>query len=257
MKNLKVISALCATAILCLSFAACSKNDSNNGESESFNFGHADIVTAATTAESTAAKTTTQKAEKTTKPTTTAKPTTTKPTTTKGPTTTKKQPTTAAVTTTAPTTTAATTQAATAAPTTAQPTTINVTTTVIADSSDKDFESDTLRLINEERKRQGLDTLSYSSELAKAAETRAKEQSDMGQLSHDRPDGSNWDTVSDKAMAENLAAGQASPQSTVTAWLNSSGHRKNMLNPDYKTAGVGCYYNSKTNVYYWVLLLGY
>lgn len=252
MKNLKVISALCATAILCLSFAACSKSGNNDGESESFGFGHADIVTAATTAESTAAKTTTQKAEKTTKPTTTAKPTTTKK-----PATTKKQPTTAAVTTTAPTTTAATTQATTAAPTTTQPATTQVTTTVVADSSDKDFEGDTLRLINEERKRQGLETLAYSSELAKAAETRAKEQSDMGQLSHERPDGSNWDTVSDKAMAENLAAGQASPQSTVTAWLNSSGHRKNMLNPDYKTAGVGCYYNSKTNVYYWVLLLGY
>ncbi len=263
MKKLKTFSALTATAILCLGFVSCSDKEPQK-EDTSIDFTHNTVYTENTVTRGPGATSSAPitKADESAATTAATKPSSTASTTVKE-TSTTAQTTSAPTTVLTPVTTAATTAQTTTAPTTTQAaeTTAQATeaptTAALTDGEDKGFEQDALKLINEERKKQGLDTLALSSELAAAADIRAKEQSEAGIMSHTRPDGSDWDTVSPLAMAENLAMGQSTAASVVSAWLNSEGHRKNMLNSDYKTAGIACCYNSSTGVYYWVLLLGY
>ncbi len=269
MKMLKLISAFAATAILCTGFAACSKD--KNDESVSFGFTYADVITntnpttaeAVTTAVPASArptdKPTTAKPKKTTKaPTTDTEPTptVTTETTTKKPYTLPTRETT--TTTQAPTTT--TTLPPTTQPTTPPPPTTTAPIQMLSagnSASQLSMSNQVLSLINDERQSRGLGELRFSAELYDAAQERAQEQYQMGSLSHTRPDGSDWYTISELAMAENLAMGQNSPQSVYSAWYNSSGHKDNMLNPDHSTAGIGCYYDKVKNIYYWVMLSGY
>ena len=130
-----------------------------------------------------------------------------------------------------------------------------VTTTILTveDEEDKAFESELLRLVNTERDKKKLPTLKYSTALAKAADIRAKELTKT--FSHTRPDGTTCFTVSELVYGENIAAGQTSPTSVVNSWMNSQGHKDNILNETYKSAAIGCYNDGET--YYWVLLFGY
>lgn len=130
-----------------------------------------------------------------------------------------------------------------------------VTTTVLTveDEEDKAFESELLRLVNSERDKKNLPTLKYSNALAKAADIRARELTVT--FSHNRPDGSTCFTVSELVYGENIASGQTSPASVVNSWMNSQGHKDNILNETYKSAAIGCYNDGET--YYWVLLFGY
>lgn len=149
--------------------------------------------------------------------TTTTKPVTTKPTatTSKSTTTTTKQTT---------TTTKATTQ------------------TTVPTSSSK-FVAEVLRLCNIERQNAGLAPLVASSQLNQAAAIRANEI--ITSFSHTRPNGTSCFTVlkelniSYNTCGENIAAGQTTPQAVVTAWMNSEGHRANILNPAFNKLGVG------------------
>ena len=117
---------------------------------------------------------------------------------------------------------------------------------------DTDWAKTVLDLVNAEREANGLAPLSWSGSLAKAAKVRATEI--VVKWSHTRPDGSEWWTVSDLTYGENLAYGQTSPSEVVEAWMNSSGHKANILG-DYNTLGVACYVCD--GVYYWVQEFGY
>ncbi|MBO4688856.1 MAG: CAP domain-containing protein [Clostridiales bacterium] len=119
-------------------------------------------------------------------------------------------------------------------------------------SYDTDWAKTVLSLVNEERAANGLGALEWSGSLAKAAKTRAAEI--VVKWSHTRPDGSEWWTVSDLTYGENLAYGQTSPSEVVEAWMNSAGHKANILG-DYSSIGVACYYYDGT--YYWVQEFGY
>ena len=119
-------------------------------------------------------------------------------------------------------------------------------------SYDTDWAKTVLSLVNEERAANGLGALEWSGSLAKAAKTRAAEI--VVKWSHTRPDGSDWWTVSDLTYGENLAYGQTSPSEVVEAWMNSAGHKANILG-DYSTLGVACYCYDGT--YYWVQEFGY
>ncbi|MBR5975396.1 MAG: hypothetical protein IK020_09465 [Clostridiales bacterium] len=119
-------------------------------------------------------------------------------------------------------------------------------------SYDTDWAKTVLSLVNEERAANGLGALEWSGSLAKAAKTRASEI--VVKWSHTRPDGSDWWTVSDLTYGENLAYGQTSPSEVVEAWMNSAGHKANILG-DYSTIGVACYCYDGT--YYWVQEFGY
>jgi len=98
-----------------------------------------------------------------------------------------------------------------------------------------------LKMVNDLRAENGLAPLSWSDDLASCANVRAAElpyASDDQNMSHIRPDGSEWWTVNPSIMyGENIACGQQSASEVFQAWVNSPSHKDNMLNPDYKTMG--------------------
>lgn len=108
-------------------------------------------------------------------------------------------------------------------------------------------------LVNKERKANGLNPLRLSPLLSEAALVRAGEIPIS--FSHTRPDGSSCFTaiselnISYKTAAENIAYGQKNPESVMNAWMNSSGHRSNILNKNVDYIGVGVNYQNGT--YYW------
>ncbi len=117
-----------------------------------------------------------------------------------------------------------------------------------------------VQLVNKEREKAGLSTLTMDADITAAANVRAKEI--VQKFSHTRPDGSNFGTVlkeqgvSFKGSGENIAWGQKSPEQVMNAWMNSDGHRANILNKNFKNIGVGYYQNEK-GVNYWVQLFTY
>ncbi|MCI9361371.1 MAG: hypothetical protein HFG65_10510 [Hungatella sp.] len=116
-----------------------------------------------------------------------------------------------------------------------------------------------MNLVNEERAKAGLSAVQPSETIAGAANIRAQEI--VSNFSHTRPDGTSFGTVLRQAginyrgAGENIAYGQRTPEEVMDAWMNSSGHRANILNPDYTNIGIGYY---ETNgVKYWVQLFTY
>ena len=112
-----------------------------------------------------------------------------------------------------------------------------------------------LTLVNNERVANGLAPLSWNGRLAKGAKSRATEI--VVKWSHTRPDGSEWYNAPDcdTSYGENLAKGYSSTSSAMTGWMNSEGHRANILKAEYKTLGVACYVCN--GEYYWVQEFGY
>lgn len=101
-----------------------------------------------------------------------------------------------------------------------------------------------LEATNAERIAAGLDPLEWSDALATPAQTRSAEI--VTTFSHTRPDGSNWNTVSSLVKGENLLRGPSlSANDIVEAWMNSEGHKANILHKDYKTMGVAILYCDK------------
>ena len=111
-----------------------------------------------------------------------------------------------------------------------------------------------LELVNYYRGQQGLSPLTLDSTLCSAASTRVRET--VSNFSHTRPDGSQWYTVSSLAHGENIVMGTGmDADSAMTKWMNSSGHRANIMDGSYGTLGVGYYYSGRE--VYWVQLFGY
>lgn len=117
-----------------------------------------------------------------------------------------------------------------------------------------------LSIVNEERAKYGLQSLSWDASLAKAADVRARETETL--FSHTRPNGSSCFTVLNEmnisymGCGENIAYGQMTPQEVMNAWMNSEGHRNNILDPNYTKLGVGCY-RASNGTYYWTQLFIY
>ena len=119
------------------------------------------------------------------------------------------------------------------------------------------FAEEVLELVNIERENQGLEPLELYDDLCDRADIRAEEIIEY--FSHDRPDGSSCFTVLDglnyRTCGENIAAGQTSPEDVMDSWMNSEGHRANILNPNFKYLGVGYAYDeNSTYKNYWVQL---
>lgn len=98
-----------------------------------------------------------------------------------------------------------------------------------------------LRLVNIEREKVGAEPLKYYYGGQELADIRAEELT--VKFEHERPDGTLCFTVLDEvhyfAAGENIAWGQSSPQEVVNSWMNSEGHRKNILNDNYEYLIVG------------------
>ena len=105
-----------------------------------------------------------------------------------------------------------------------------------------DKSSDVLDLVNKERKAAGLKTVKLNDDLNRVAELRAAEI--VEKWSHTRPNGEEWKTafseagVSASYRGENLAKGQYSADKVVDDWMDSEGHRDNILNKKFTKMGV-------------------
>ena len=115
-------------------------------------------------------------------------------------------------------------------------------------SGNGSFESALIVLINQERQGRGLGQLSAQGQLATAARNHSADMACNSFFSHTGSDGAlPWDRVSAlgysySAIAENIFAGSSNAQTAFDAWMNSPGHRDNMLNPTYSEIGVGYRY---------------
>lgn len=126
-------------------------------------------------------------------------------------------------------------------------------------SSQSSFAAQVVSLVNAERAKNGLSALKVDNRVTAAAQTRAGEL--KRSFSHSRPDGRSCFTALTEAGAsyrgagENIAYGQTSPQAVMNAWMNSSGHRANILSNKYTTIGVG--YTMIGGVPYWTQMFTY
>ncbi|QFT88638.1 SpoIVD-associated factor A [Bacillus sp. THAF10] len=100
-------------------------------------------------------------------------------------------------------------------------------------------------LVNQERAKYGLKPLKLNWELSRVARYKSQDMIDKRYFSHTSPTyGSPFQMIKDfgisyRAAGENIAAGQSSPQEVMNAWMNSEGHRKNILSSQYTEIGVG------------------
>ena len=107
------------------------------------------------------------------------------------------------------------------------------------------YENEVIRLVNEQRAKNGLKELQADWELSRVARFKSQDMKDNNYFSHTSPVyGSPFEMIKNfgisyRSAGENIAKGQRTPQAVVNAWMNSSGHRANILNSTYTKIGVG------------------
>ena len=127
---------------------------------------------------------------------------------------------------------------------------LNIPTT---DASVLNFEKEVVRLVNEIRKKNGLKELTYDWQLSRVARIKSEDMRDNKYFSHTSPTyGTPFQMIKSfgityRSAGENIARGQTTPQKVVDAWMNSSGHRANILNSSFTHIGVGY----ASNGHYW------
>lgn len=126
----------------------------------------------------------------------------------------------------------------------------SITVTVVEVPTEQ-WKREVLELVNKEREKNGLAAFSWGTTCEAASAIRAREL--MTSYSHTRPDGSSWETAcpipeSGGWSGENLMAGNAavSPQTVVSAWMNSPDHRANILNEQFTNLSVGFIFDPET-----------
>ena len=113
------------------------------------------------------------------------------------------------------------------------------------DSTVSSYEAEVIHLVNEARISQGLSPLSHNWELSRVARYKSQDMKDNNYFSHTSPTyGSPFQMIKDfgisyRSAGENIARGQRTPQAVFNGWMNSSGHRANILNSSYTHIGVG------------------
>lgn len=119
---------------------------------------------------------------------------------------------------------------------------LNIPTT---DSSVLSYEKEVVRLVNEIRAENGLQALTYDWELSRVARYKSQDMKDNKYFSHtSQTYGSPFQMIKNfgityRSAGENIAKGYATPQAVVNGWMNSSGHRANILNASFNRIGVG------------------
>ena len=113
------------------------------------------------------------------------------------------------------------------------------------DATVTNYESEVVRLVNEKREQNGLAKLTADWELSRVARYKSQDMKDNKYFSHTSPVyGTPYQMMKSfgityRSAGENIAMGQRTPQAVVNAWMNSAGHRKNILNPSFTRIGVG------------------
>lgn len=117
-------------------------------------------------------------------------------------------------------------------------------------------EEEVVQLVNQERAKYGLKPLTSNWELARVARYKSQDMLNKNYFDHNSPTyGTPFQMIKNfgityKTAGENIAAGQATPQAVVKAWMNSEGHRKNILSSNYTQIGVG-YVKGGSYGHYW------
>ncbi len=107
------------------------------------------------------------------------------------------------------------------------------------------YEQEVVRLVNAERASYGLPALSIRAGLCQYARVKSQDMHDSGYFSHTSPNyGSPFDMMKSFGITyshagENIAMGYSTPEAVVSAWMNSEGHRANILSASYTELGVG------------------
>lgn len=115
----------------------------------------------------------------------------------------------------------------------------------------KEYAKQVFELVNQERQNAGLTALEWDNNLEVGADIRGEEISKL--FEHTRPDGSKFSTaIADKGnfrmFGENIARLYGSPESVMRGWMNSTGHKNNILNAGYTHMAVSCYKDSYGNL---------
>ncbi|MCW2926656.1 MAG: hypothetical protein JWM86_624 [Thermoleophilia bacterium] len=129
-----------------------------------------------------------------------------------------------------------------------------------SNAEDDAFEKRVLELINQERAKAGLGSVGYNGTLDDAAEKHASHMSQVGKMAHDGiGDGDPGSRIRAEgwrnAWGENVATGQTSPEQVVREWMASPTHRKNILDPSFRSMGVG-YVTGANGRSYWAQEFG-
>lgn len=117
-----------------------------------------------------------------------------------------------------------------------------------------------ISLTNQYRSQNGLPPLTYNAQLTQAAQNFAVQMGTLNFFSHTSPDGTDpGDRIvlagyKPRTWGENIAYGYSTPAQVMTGWMNSSGHKANILNTSFKEIGVGYYVVNSTA--YWVQNFG-
>jgi uncharacterized protein YkwD len=124
------------------------------------------------------------------------------------------------------------------------------------------FQQQILQLVNAERKKVNAPPLTLNSKLNQAAQNHTNDMVAKRYFSHTSPSGSTMVSrvkavgYSYRTIGENIAAGKASANDTMIQWMNSAGHRKNILNPSFKELGVGYAPSKDQYRHYWTQVFG-
>jgi uncharacterized protein YkwD len=121
------------------------------------------------------------------------------------------------------------------------------------------LENEVTALVNRERERNGCGRVRTDERLRTAARRHSQDMADRNYFDHTSPDGRTpWDRARragyEQAIGENIAKGQRTPESVMSAWMNSAGHRRNILNCDARAIGVGLAYDDGAPI--WTQLFG-
>ncbi|MBL1097380.1 CAP domain-containing protein [Streptomyces coffeae] len=112
-------------------------------------------------------------------------------------------------------------------------------------SSGSSLQDQIVALVNKERAKVGCKPVTVDAKLTKAAQAHSEDMAAHSNMSHTGSDGSSPDDRIERAgyswstYGENVAYGYSSPESVMQGWMNSSGHKANILNCDFKEIGVG------------------
>ena len=132
--------------------------------------------------------------------------------------------------------------------------------TVDMDGSATPTTAEMVRLVNEQRSAAGCGDVTVDDRLAAAAEGHSRDMADNGYFDHTSLDGRDFGRRAaehgyDWAIGENIAAGQRTVQEVMDAWMNSDGHRANILNCDARAIGLGIA-DDGAGTRYWTQLFG-
>lgn len=109
----------------------------------------------------------------------------------------------------------------------------------------RSMEQEIVKLVNEERSKQGLPSLKENWELSRIARVKSQDMINNNYFSHNSPIyGTPFNMIKNfgltfSSAAENIAYGQQNAKSVMNSWMNSQGHKANILNPNYNQIGVG------------------